>query len=127
MKDFQDKAGKWIDKTFAPEIANSAPERALRFLEEALELFQAMDMERDQALALVDYVYAREKGLPTQEVGGVMTTLAALCSKCAASHDLDLERDARAEINRIDTPDVIESIRAKHAIKTAAGGISAVI
>ena len=51
-----------------------------RFLEEALELAQSFGCSNKEAHELVDYVFSRDVGQPEQEVGGVMVTLAALCS-----------------------------------------------
>lgn len=56
----------------------SVEERARRFLEEAVELCQAVGVTREQAAIVADYVYGRETGKPFQEIGGVMVTLNCL-------------------------------------------------
>jgi hypothetical protein len=54
-------------------------ERNHRFLEEALETVQSLGCTCEEAHMLVDYVFGRPVGEPTQEVGGALVTLAALC------------------------------------------------
>lgn len=76
---YQDRVRDWMLACFGREIAADKTERAHRFLEEALELVQAIGATRDDAHALVDYVFDREIGDQHQEVGGVLVTLAALC------------------------------------------------
>jgi len=72
---------KWAHETFGG-IENFDPcsvdERARRFLEEAIELCQAVGVTREQADTVADYVYGRETGKPFQEIGGVMVTLNCL-------------------------------------------------
>ena len=76
---FQSRVLPWLLECFGAEIASDTVERNHRFLEEALELVQACGCPSDEAHKLVDYVYGREVGEKSQEVGGVMVTLAALC------------------------------------------------
>lgn len=72
---------------------------------------QSAGCSRDDALALVDYVYGRPVGVPDLEVGGVMVTLAALCS--ASEINMDDAGDRELQRNW----DQIETIRAKQAAK----------
>ncbi|MCK5020064.1 MAG: hypothetical protein KAS32_23625 [Candidatus Peribacteraceae bacterium] len=92
-------------------IAGDKEERNHRFLEEALELVQSCDCTRQEAHQLVDYVYGRPVGEKTQEVGGVMVTLAALC----LAQELNMHEAGETELNRIWTK--VEQIRAKQATK----------
>lgn len=62
------------------EVCRNTTERNHRFLEEALELVQAMGCTAAEAHMLVDYTFGRPVGDPEQEVGGALVTLAALCS-----------------------------------------------
>ncbi len=110
-RSYQDQAGEWALVAFGPTIAEDQVERAQRFLEEALELFQAMGRGRDEALALVDYVYGRPAGDPPQEVGGVFLTLYCLC----AAAGIDGKAAAYAELDRVWGK--IEEIRRKQAAK----------
>lgn len=109
--DFQVRVNAWMLKCFGPEISADSKERNYRFIEEALELVQALGCSREDAHKLVDYVFDRPSGDPKQEVGGVMVTLAALCT----THGISLEEAADTECDRIWT--VIDKIRAKQASK----------
>ncbi|MGZ3297707.1 MAG: hypothetical protein ACXU8O_01725, partial [Asticcacaulis sp.] len=110
---FQARVGKWMLACFGPDITNSKMERCYRFFEEAVELCQSLGMTEDMAKQLVAYTWGRDKGEPGQEAGGVMVTLAALCS----AGGLDMVREGETELARIDTPQVMDKIRAKHAAK----------
>lgn len=77
---FQDRVGHWVTDTLGADCLADTKERNHRFLEEALELVQACGLPREEAHGLVNYVYERPAGEIWQEVGGVMATLAALCS-----------------------------------------------
>lgn len=77
---FQDKIRKFVVDTFGLELADSKEERCHRFAEESLELLQACGYTKDQLQNIIEYVYSRPVGDEVKEVGGVMATLAALCS-----------------------------------------------
>jgi len=77
--DFQQRAAEWYRTCFAEADRIKPVERTHRFLEEALELAQANNCSREEAIDLVDYVYGRKPGDAKDEVGGVMVTLAILC------------------------------------------------
>lgn len=89
-----------------------------RFLEEALELVQACDCTEAEAMAVVTYVYKRSKGEKAQEVGGVGTSLAVLCS----AHGIDLIQSVETEYARIIT--MVEVIRNKENLKPTFEDIS---
>lgn len=108
---FQARVQPWLLACFGAMIAGDREERNHRFLEEALELVQALGCTRGEAHQLVDYVFGRPVGEPRQEVGGVMVTLAALC----LAHSLDMHADGETELARIWTK--VEAIRAKQAAK----------
>lgn len=111
MSEFQPAVLAWMLDCFGEDVTYDKRERAIRFLEEAIELTQACGMTQDQAHALVKYVYNREVGEPEQEVGGVMVTLAALC----AASSIDLTAAANTELGRI--AELIPDIQAKHRNK----------
>lgn len=111
--DFQTRVQDWLLKCFGEAISKDVVERNDRFLEESMELIQSLDYTADRAHALVDYVFGRPKGEPFQECGGVMVTLAALCS----ATELDMTANGETEYNRINTPEMIEKIRKKQASK----------
>lgn len=106
---FQDRVDRWLFACFGPKIARDATERNHRFLEESLELAQACDCTKEEALQLVDYVFGRPKGEIEQEVGGVMNTLAALC----LARKIDMIDAGHIELDRCWTK--VEKIRAKQA------------
>ena len=108
---FQNSVNRWLIACFGLAISRDKVERNHRFLEESLELVQSTGCTKDEALQLVDYVYSREIGETTQEVGGVMNTLAALC----IAHDIDMLHAGEIEIERCWTK--VEKIRAKQAAK----------
>jgi len=92
-------------------IADHKPERAHRFLEKALELVQSCGTTQEDAHKLVNYVYVRLPGELEQEVGGTLTTLAALCS----AYGIDMEMAAIIEHDRCWTN--MDKIRSKHTTK----------
>jgi hypothetical protein len=112
---YQTEVNKWMLACFGQTIASDKTERNFRFLEEALELVQACGCSQSDVYELVDYVYGRPVGARSQEVGGVLVTLAALCS----AQDLDMEEAGKNELARVWTK--IEQIRAKQAAKPHQG------
>lgn len=117
---FQSRVQPWLMECFGEMIAGDREERNHRFLEESLELVQALGATADDAHQLVDYVFGRPVGEPYQEVGGVMVTLAALC----LANDLDMHQNAETELARIWTK--VEAIRAKQAKKPQFGPLPGV-
>lgn len=117
IRDFQLCIRDWMKRCFSPATVSNPRERAFRFLEEAVELFQSMDCTKEEAQSLVDYVFGRPKGETEQEIGGVSVTLAALCDAA----DIDWQRAARDELERINSPEVLAKIRAKRAARVVPG------
>lgn len=107
----QQRVAPWVQACFGPVIAADKSERNHRFLEEALELVQACGCTQSEAHQLVDYVFGRPVGERSQEVGGVMITLAALC----LAQNIDMHEAGEVELARIWT--MVEKIRAKQAAK----------
>ncbi|MGU9981545.1 hypothetical protein ACJ4V0_16030 [Phreatobacter sp. HK31-P] len=108
---FQKRVGRWMNQCFGREVPRDRRERAHRFLEEALELAQVAGCTAHEASQLIAYVYSRPKGEKEQEVGGVMVTLAALCTAL----NVDQSKSAETELNRVWTK--VAAIREKHASK----------
>lgn len=108
---FQERVEGWLKACFPIAVWSNRAERTHRFLEEALELAQANGCSREDALTLVDYVYGRPIGTPDLEVGGVMVTLAALCSASQINMDEAGDGELKRNWSRIET------IRAKQAAK----------
>lgn len=111
--DLQQAASNWNVECFGQSTADNIEERNWRFMEEALELVQAMGASREDCEKMVDYVYSREVGDPAQEVGGTMITLALLCQ----ASGLSMFSEGLKELIRIMQPEVIEKIRRKHMNK----------
>lgn len=118
-RDFQSRVAAWAVKCFGERIAVNKPTRNYRFIEEAVELVQSLGCSKEDVLKVVDYVFGRPPGDPHQEVGGVCITLYAL----AAANGLDVGTAGWDELARIDTPEVIEKIRAKQKLKINEEGV----
>ncbi|WP_342643414.1 hypothetical protein [Rhodoligotrophos ferricapiens] len=108
---FQQEVDRWLIACFGETIARDKVERNHRFLEEALELVQSGGCTKSEAHQLVDYVFGRPVGDMSQEVGGVMNTLAALC----LSYGLDMDQCGAAEMARVWAK--VEQIREKQRNK----------
>ena len=111
MSAFQPGVHQWMLACFGLDISKDKTERSHRFIEEALELVQATGCTQSEAHQLVDYVFGRPAGDPHQEVGGVLVTLAALCTAQA----IDMDSAGQSELDRVWTR--VEQIRAKQAAK----------
>ena len=111
INSYQSRVEKWLEACFPLSVRSDRAERTHRFLEEALELAQANGCTRVDALALVEYVFGRPCGQPAQEVGGVMVTLAGLCSASKINMDEAGDRELDQNWERI------EQIRAKQQSK----------
>jgi len=112
---FQRGVEKWMDACFIPSLYSNMTERGDRLLEEVLELLQSHGYDRSRVATLVDYVYGRPPGDPTQEVGGVMVTLAGYCWIAG----IDMQAEGDRELARITQPEVMAKIRAKQEAKNA--------
>lgn len=122
IKSFQRRVAEWMPLCFTKEVIQNHLERGHRFGEEAVELVQAVGVTREDMHRLVDYVYDRPVGMVGQEVGGVMVTLAALCS--CPMVNIDMELAAERELARVQAPEVIERIRQKQETKPHAQSAS---
>lgn len=93
----QRDAVEWAVKSFGFAHTNSVPQRAVRFLEEAIELYQAAGGDLDMAHKLLDFVFGRPVGDIGQELGGVGLTTLLLA---AAAHRNADDEELR-EIQRV--------------------------
>jgi hypothetical protein len=87
----------WGTECFGAEHMADHKVRALRLLEEAVEFAQSVDAPVEQCAKLVEYVYSRPKGHPSQELGGVGVGWVAAA---AALEDSALQL-LRIEIERV--------------------------
>lgn len=108
---FQARVQPWMRECFGDVIPFDKEERGDRFLEEVFELLQSGGYDSSRIATLRDYTWGRPAGEPSQEVGGVMVTLAAYC----LAFGLDMHAAGETELARIWTK--VEAIRAKQAAK----------
>lgn len=81
-------AFEWGERCFGKEHMRDLSVRSLRLAEEAVELAQASNVDRDMMHKLVDVVYDRPHGDQHQELGGVLLT-AAVMSIAMGYDDVD--------------------------------------
>lgn len=112
---FQQRVSTWMAQCFLPSLYSNMTERGDRLLEEVLELLQSKGYDRTRVATLVDYVWSRPVGEPSQEVGGVMVTLAGFCWIAA----LNMHAAGETELTRIGRPEVMDKIRRKQEAKNA--------
>lgn len=91
------QVGIWCASRFGVEAFTNRRERAARVLEEAIELAQAEGVPIEKSRRIMEVVYSKPVGEPSQEAAGIMTTLMGW----AAATDHDIEKVTRDEIDRI--------------------------
>lgn len=97
----QDRVFDWVTKAFGPDHANSMPQRATRFLEEAIELYQAAEGDLAMAHRLLDFVFNRPVGELHKEIGAVGFTLLSV----AAAAGLSADQEEIREVDRVMSKD----------------------
>lgn len=110
----EERVAEWI-RTRIGEANSHRRERAMRCLEEAVELAQAEGIGIDLVRKQVDHVFARPPGEPEQEVAGVAVCLLAWC----AATGVRLFDLAEREVGRIERKPV-DQIRGSVARKADA-------
>ena len=114
--DIQKRIRRWVESRLG--IAAMAPrERAMRMLEESLELAQAIGVGPSAALTLCAHVYLKPPGNVRQELGGAALTLLACADGCGEV----LSQCADRELNRIEIASP-EKFRKRQA-ENAANGV----
>jgi NTP pyrophosphatase (non-canonical NTP hydrolase) len=83
----------WAVRCFGAKQVFNRKHRVLRFLEEAIELAQAVGLEKEKAAKVLDVVYSRPAGTMSQELGGVALTLDIFLTLEAATYDGMLEQE----------------------------------
>lgn len=111
---FQKAVYHWVEECFGTKIADDKTERNFRFIEESLELVQSCGMSKEDCLRAIEYTFNRPIGNKEQEVGGVMVTLASLCS----ANDISMFRAGELELDRVWNN--IDKIKEKHKSKMRA-------
>lgn len=94
---FQGRVLNWFKTCFGDEALSDLEKRGDRLLEEVFELLQSGGYDPARVDRLRNYVWSRDAGNPAQEVGGVMTTLAAYCG----AHEIDMAAAGEAELIRV--------------------------
>jgi len=107
---------QWIIRNFGEKIFLDRQERGRRFIEEGLELCQALEVSKEDILRLVDRVYSNPVGDIQQELGGVGITLLGLTSAIG----LDLAYYTKEELLRLESLPV-SYWWARHVAKVEAG------
>lgn len=112
----QAKIGQWVQECFGPDQASSIEQRALRLMEEVVELAQVSNCNKQQLHHLIEYVYRRESGNQAQEIGGVALCLMAY----GAAAELSIDACELQELNRVlsKSPEVFN---VRNSEKNAAG------
>lgn len=119
-KDLEDRVAEWI-RTRVGEANAHRRERAMRLLEEAVELAQAEGITETQVSRQSGYVFARPVGIPEQEAAGVAVCLLGWC----AAVGVKLNDIALREIERIEAKP-LEQIRGSLARKADADLVTCV-
>jgi len=104
----------WGVRCFGADHMRDRRVRALRLVEEAVELAQACHVSEAQIEQLVEVVYSRPRGMAHQEAGGVMVTLAVLCDHLGIDIETAFEIEVRRCLSR-DPADFAERNRQKIA------------
>lgn len=78
MRAMQRRVSAWVSKCFGDEALFDERERAMRVLEESLELAQSCGVELAGALKAATVVYGRPPGRCSQEIAGVGIALLAM-------------------------------------------------
>lgn len=107
---------EWAIRAFGRAAATSIAERADRFLEEAIELYQALGGDIARAGQIAKHVYAKPAGKIEQEIGGVGVTLLSVCECVGTSAD----ECESSEFSRV-LAKPIEHFRKRHNAKAEAG------
>lgn len=86
------QALEWAHATFG-EVAGHPEERAARFIEEAIELVQAVGLPVDLVDAIAGRVYLRPAGQVSKEVGQAMVTLETLAEVMGVVAESEADRE----------------------------------
>lgn len=99
MRTAQIRVIEWVTEVFGEDSLYNLHERCCRFVEEALELAQAVGLDPWTVIDLVARVYSRPPGDPTKELGGALVALRAL----AGGLNINSNGAENWEIERIHT------------------------
>lgn len=117
----QERVRNWLFECFGEKVARNKAERAFRFMEEALELVQAIGLTKEDVHRCVSYTFNRSVGEINQEIGAVGFTLAALCFASGISMQEAVEEEIVRNWGRKD--EVIEKWKSKVTVNPIDDGI----
>lgn len=106
---------QWAQETFG-DVVFDEQERALRFLEEAIEVAHATEIHSAVLWRIIERVYARPRGELPLELGQCLATLELL----ALVVGVDADQEATAELARVKAIPKSEWTK-RHGAKVAAG------
>jgi hypothetical protein len=112
----QKSVSKWVNTRFGNECLLDRKERAMRVVEEAMELAQSVGLTYGDCITIAGHVFARPAGEVAQEHAGVMVSLLA----SATANGFLLEDVTKVEIERIWAVP-LETILEKQKMKNRAG------
>lgn len=93
-------AWEWGVRAFGREHMTDKKVRGLRFVEEAVELAQCLDVDKAKLHLLVDKVYERERGNVFLEIGGCMVTLSVICEMLNYTLESAFEFEVRRVLSK---------------------------
>lgn len=118
IRNYQLAVKTWYDSLFrGTREEHTTKVLCMRFMEEAMELAQAVGLTQDDLVRQMRYTYSRPKGEVPQEIAGVMLTL----QHVANDHIIDIQDEALAELERVDTPEMRKIIYDKQEFKRRNG------
>jgi NTP pyrophosphatase (non-canonical NTP hydrolase) len=94
--DYQGRVRDWTKECFGDAIDLDKKTRQAQFFEEAIEVVQAAGLDITTAHGLIDLAYSKDAGNVRDEVGDVMTSLAAFCT----AHGVVLHESAEEALRR---------------------------
>lgn len=107
---------QWVRQMFGENSASDIKERAMRLLEEAIEVAQSVGIEERHVCKLAAHVYDAPAGDPQQELGGVGVCALAFAAAIGVSCDYREE----LELKRIQSK-TREHFASRHQVKVDAG------
>lgn len=110
------RIAKWVTECLGSKALFDPKERALRLIEEAIEIGQVEGLTEDDVIRVAKYVMGRPIGERTNEAGGTLVCVLAYCYAVG----LDPYETCEREVSRIESAD-FDKIRTKHAAKVHAG------
>lgn len=102
MSVLENRVESWVRTRLGDDHMNRR-ERAMRLVEEAVELAQAEGITRDQVVRQTNHVYSRSPGDPKQEAAGIAVCLFGYCAAIGEHlNELALDEIMRIEAKPLD-------------------------